>query len=79
MFTSAQLRSARATLKWSLEELSQRSGVGTTTLKRFESADGVPNGNLSTFNTLRKIFEEAGIEFIGTPEDGPGVRYYPKK
>ena len=75
MFTSAQLRSARAMLKWSLEELSQRSGVGTTTLKRFESAENVPNGHLSTFNTLKQIFEEEGIEFIGTPDSQAGVRW----
>lgn len=61
-------------LKWSLEELSQKSGVGTTTLKRFESAENVPNGHLSTFNTLKQIFEAEGIEFIGSPDDRPGVR-----
>jgi transcriptional regulator with XRE-family HTH domain len=61
-------------LKWSLEELSEKSGVGTTTLKRFESGDDVPNGNSSTFKRLRDVFEKAGIEFIGTPDDRPGVR-----
>ncbi len=62
-------------MKWSLEDLSQRSGVGTTTLKRFESAENVPNGHLSTFNTLKQIFEEEGIEFIGTPDSQAGVRW----
>ncbi len=61
-------------LKWSLGELSEKSGVGTTTLKRFESGDGIPNGNTSTFKRLRDVLEEAGIEFIGTPDDRPGVR-----
>jgi transcriptional regulator with XRE-family HTH domain len=65
-------------LKWSLEELSRRSGIGTTTLKRFESANNVPNGHLSTFNTLKKIFEEEGIEFIGTPDSQAGVRWKAK-
>jgi transcriptional regulator with XRE-family HTH domain len=74
LFTSAQLRAARAMLKWSLEELSEKSGVGTTTLKRFEAASGVSNGNLSTFQRLRDVFEAAGIEFIGSPGDRPGVR-----
>lgn len=62
-------------LKWSLEELSQKSGVGTTTLKRFESAENVPNGHLSTFSTLKQIFEAEGIEFIGTPDSQAGVRW----
>ena len=62
-------------LKWSLEELSQKSGVGTTTLKRFESAENVPSGHLSTFSTLKQIFEAEGIEFIGTPDSQAGVRW----
>jgi hypothetical protein len=28
---------------------------------------------------LRRAFEAAGVEFIGTPEDGPGVRLWKKK
>lgn len=61
-------------LKWSLAELSEKSGIGTTTLKRFEAADGVPNGHMSTFSKLIELFADAGIELIGTPDDQPGVR-----
>jgi ribosome-binding protein aMBF1 (putative translation factor) len=61
-------------LKWSLAELSEKSGIGTTTLKRFEAADGVPNGHMSTFSKLKELFADAGIELIGTPDDQPGVR-----
>ena len=74
MFTSAQLRAARAMLKWSLADLSEKSGIGTSTLKRFEAADGMPNGHMSTFAKLNEIFLDANIEFIGSPDDGPGVR-----
>ena len=73
MFTSAQLRAARAILKWSLVELSEKSGIGTTTLKRFEAAEGVPNGHISTFAKLVEIFNEAGVEMTGTPDNRPGV------
>ena len=62
-------------LRWSMEDLSKRSGIGTTTLKRFESAELVPSGHLRTFETLKKVFEDAGIEFIGQPEAGAGVRW----
>ena len=75
MFTSAQLRAARAMLKWSIDDLSNKSGIGTTTLKRFESADGVPNAQVRTIEQLRVVIEGAGIEFIGTPESGAGVRW----
>ena len=27
---------------------------------------------------LRRVFEEAGVEFIGGPGDGPGVRLWRK-
>ena len=75
MFTSYQLRAARAILRWSLEDLSEKTDIGTTTLKRFESGDGVPNGHLRNFQTIRKVLEKAGIDFIGTPEEGAGVRW----
>ena len=79
MITSAQIRSARAMLDWSREELSTQSGVGISALMRLESADGVPSGNIKTFGAVQKAFEKAGIEFIGSPEDGAGVRWKSKK
>lgn len=77
MITSAQIRSARALLDWSREKLSTESGVGISALMRLESADGVPSGNIKTLTAVQKTFEEAGIEFIGTPESGAGVRFRP--
>ncbi len=74
MITSAQIRAARALLDWSRQILSERSGIGVSALMRLESADGIPSGNIKTFESVQKAFEQAGIEFIGTPEDGPGVR-----
>ncbi len=75
MFTSYQLRAARAILRWSIEDLSQKTGIGTTTLKRFESGDGVPNGHLRNFETIKGVLEKAGIEFLGSPQEGAGVRW----
>ncbi len=74
MITSAQIRAARALLDWSRADLSKRSGMGQSALMRFESSHGVPSGNIKTFDAIQKTFEEAGIEFIGSPEDAPGVR-----
>ena len=75
MITSAQIRAARAMLNWSRDELSAHSGVGISALMRLESAKGVPAGNIKTFESVQKTFEKAGIEFIGTPEDRPGIRF----
>ena len=79
MITSAQIRSARAMLDWSREQLSEISGVGISALMRLESADGVPSGNIKTFETVKRVFEEAGIEFLGSTEEGAGVRWKLKK
>jgi hypothetical protein len=61
-----------------LADLSEKSSIGTSTLKRLEAADGIPNGHMSTFTKLLEVFTNAGIEFIGTPDDGPGVRLFSK-
>jgi len=50
------------------------SKIGISTIKRFELADGVPAGNIRTIEALKKALEGAGIEFIGSPDERPGVR-----
>ena len=78
MITSAQIRAARAMLDWPREILSKRAGVGISALMRFEAAEGIPSGNIKTFESVQKALESAGIEFIGTPESGAGVRWKEK-
>lgn len=75
MVTSGQIRAARALLDWTRSELSERSGVGISALMRFESAVGVPSGNIKTIDAVKKALEEAGVEFIGTPYSQAGVRW----
>lgn len=74
MFTSDQLRAARALLRWSGKELAEKSGIGFSTIMKMEADPGIPNSNFKTFEALRKTLEDAGIEFIGSPDDAPGVR-----
>ena len=68
------MRAARALLRWSAADLSERSTVGTATIQRMEVMDGVPAGNVKTLVAIQQALEDAGIEFIGSPDDGPGVR-----
>ena len=72
--TSGQLIAARAVLRWSINELADRTGIGSATIKRYESVDGIPKSRKGLLLLLRTQFESAGIEFIGTPEDRPGIR-----
>ena len=74
MITSDQIRAARALLKWSAEDLAKEAGVGIATIRRFELDKGVPSGQVRILGALKTTLEAGGIEFIGTPEDCPGVR-----
>ena len=78
MITSDQIRAARALLRWSGKELAEKTGLGFSTLMRLEVLDGVPSAQAKTLETIQNAFEKAGIEFIGTPEDGAGVRWKSK-
>ena len=74
MITSGQIRAARALLKWNSNKLSSLSGIGTTTIRRYELSEGIPNANIKTLTAIKVALESAGIEFIGSPDKDPGVR-----
>ncbi len=74
LITTSQIRAARALIRWSANDLSDKCGIGISTIKRLEIMNGVPNVNVSTMIAIQRALEEAGIEFIGSPDDRPGVR-----
>ena len=74
MITGMQIRAARAALHLSISELAEIAGVGVQTIMRFENASGIPPSRSSTIMDVQKALEFAGIEFIGTPDDAPGIR-----
>jgi transcriptional regulator with XRE-family HTH domain len=74
MISSSQIRAARALIRWSALDLAHESGVGVATIRRLELVDGIPSSNARTIDALQKALEAAGVEFIGTPDDCPGVR-----
>ena len=73
MLNSSQIRAARALLGWSGKELSMKSGVGVTTIRRYELEEGIPSANLRVLAKLKITLEAAGIEFTGNPLKNPGV------
>ena len=73
MLSSSQIRAARALLGWSGTDLAEKSGVGITTLRRYELQIGIPSANTSVLLTLKETLEKAGIEFTGDPLVNPGV------
>ena len=70
--TSELIRAARALLRWEQRDLAQASGVSLPTIKRLEVAPGLLAAHSSTVTALRRVLEEAGIEF--TNGSAPGVR-----
>ena len=75
MITSAQIRAARGMLDWSRKDLAEHSGISFASMMRLESFDGVPASNFKTLAAIKLAFEAAGVEFIGSPESGAGVRF----
>ena len=75
MITSGQIKAARALVGMTAVKLAELSGVAYTTVVRMESSDGIPSGQVKTLDAVQRVLEEAGIEFIGTPESGAGVRW----
>ena len=78
MISVDQIRMARAALGWSLELLSEKSGVSARTIRRIESEGGLEKATKANLKLIRETLEAAGIEFIGAPDDGPGVRLWRK-
>lgn len=72
--TAEQIKAARAALGLTVKTISDATQIGLATLKRYEASTGVPKSRKGHLETLRSYFETAGIEFIGTPDDGPGIR-----
>ena len=61
---SAQIRAARALLRWSAEDLARASAVGLTTIRRAELTDPQTSLTAATDLAIRRALEEAGVEFI---------------
>lgn len=74
MMTSAQIRAGRAALGWTAQQLADAAGIASRTVLRVESNAGVPQTTTGTLAKIQAALEAAGIEFIGTPDDGPGIR-----
>ena len=77
MLTGVQIRMARNALRWSVKDLADQSDVSTSTITRAETVDGVPTTTRANLLALKNTLEAAGIEFIGSQDDGPGIRIHP--
>jgi transcriptional regulator with XRE-family HTH domain len=74
MLTGAQMRAARALIRWTVEDLAKAANVGVMTVRRGEAADGTPTMLANNLAAIRAALEAAGVEFIPPNGSGAGVR-----
>lgn len=60
LITSEQIRACRAILRWTIDDLSKKSGVSPSTLKRIEKASGIPNCRVENMEQVKNAFEATG-------------------
>jgi transcriptional regulator with XRE-family HTH domain len=73
--TSAQIRAARALIRWSAEDLARESALGVTTIRRAELREAATRLTAANDRAVRHALEAAGVEFINESENGgAGVR-----
>lgn len=61
IMNAAQLRMARAALRWKVSDLSAATGVHANTISAIE--DGRTDPRASTLEMLVRVYQEAGIRF----------------
>jgi transcriptional regulator with XRE-family HTH domain len=70
----AQIRAARALVRWSAEDLARNSSVGVTTIRRAELTEDETSMTAANDLAVRRALETVGVEFIDENGGGPGVR-----
>lgn len=76
MLTSAQIRAARALLRWEQKDLVRASKVSLPTIKRLEVKTGPLGAHEVTVDAIIRAFDAAGVEFIAAESGkGAGVRF----
>jgi hypothetical protein len=72
--SGAQIRAARALVRWSAADLADASSLGANTVRRAEVSDGETSMTIANDQAIRRALEAAGVEFIDENGGGPGVR-----
>src|SRR5262249_29469575 len=72
--TSAQMRAARALIRWTAEDLARETSLSVTTIRRAELTEGATSMTKANDLAVRRALEDAGVVFIDGNGGGPGVR-----
>jgi ribosome-binding protein aMBF1 (putative translation factor) len=71
---SAQIRAARALLRWSAADLAREAALGANTVRRAEVAETATSLTAANEVAIRRALETGGVEFIDENGGGAGVR-----
>src|SRR5262249_2017534 len=81
--TGAQVRAARAFLKWTIADLAKAAEVGISTVQQIEKVDGEPRVESGHWRAgprdeavekIRSALVNAGITFLPANAQGTGIR-----
>ena len=72
--TGAQLRAARALVRWRAEDLAEHSRIGVATIRRAEGMDGPVSMTPANQAAIRAALGAVGVLFVPENGEGPGVR-----
>jgi transcriptional regulator with XRE-family HTH domain len=82
--TGAQIRAARAFLRWTIDDLATKADVGLSTIQKVEEVDGEPrivstlqwrsDARDEALTKIRSALEKAGITFLPESAHGVGLR-----
>jgi transcriptional regulator with XRE-family HTH domain len=73
LITPQQCKAARAALGWPRPKLAAQAGITTLTVRKFEIGEVEPHKR--TVSSIAGALAAAGIEFIETDGDRPGIRW----
>jgi hypothetical protein len=71
---SAQIRAARALLRWSAADLAREAALGANTVRRAEITETATALTAANELAIRRALETGGVVFIDENGDGAGVR-----
>jgi hypothetical protein len=71
--TAAQIRAARALLRWRAEDLAEHSALGLATIRRAEGAEGKTPLTAANDRAVRRALEDAGVVFVDAVRNGGGL------
>ncbi|MDB5610123.1 MAG: hypothetical protein JWP25_7023 [Bradyrhizobium sp.] len=82
--TGAQIRAARAFVRWTIADLAKAADVGLSTIQEVEKIDGEPriestlqwrsDARNEALTKIRSALEKAGITFLPDSAHGVGLR-----